>query len=379
MAVRDSYLFPTLEAGSSRVFNVWFRTADLTRCVEQGKDDTKPDFLFHTRELNRVIIVKEARPYREGFRYKFDNPIGTKLYFPYNFENIYEGGQSAFIDDPQIESILADHAGLILSNGSKEAAQDWAILKMLDEIPSLDPFLVKDKLEIEGVVANEFYFDISESECKAIKKHVSKEFRPIIKFAFPDSDKVDNRRSNVLVNKLWNTKDIDSLLPIVDAFNLPVDEASGIFSAWKGIMYYDYEFNRNISRWRECFKWLQNDATPTDFVDKNRKDLLVSIREIVRENYKVNWEELINLISSYQASYNTLFVKKKDPAPFVDFMANAVKTYWILGSRMSVINHCVAVWDSLTSGTFMRRLKYDPLYNLLDLKREMFEQSQQMA
>ena len=68
MAMRDSYLFPTLEAGSSRVFNVCSRTAQLRRSMTNGASAADTDFLFLARELNNVILVKEARPNRKSSR-----------------------------------------------------------------------------------------------------------------------------------------------------------------------------------------------------------------------------------------------------------------------------------------------------------------------
>ncbi len=251
MGMRDSYLFPTLEAGSSRVFNVCFHTSRLLRSIEPGADETKLDYLFKTSALNQVIFVKETRPSHTVAQYQPENPVGTKLYIPYNSERIYDGGKSVFIDDPEIERILKHHAGLDLRNGSEEANQDLYLIRMLDEIPSLDPFLVKDKFEIEGITANEIYFEIPETEWNSIRLHVSEKLKPIITFAFHDSEALERRRTSSLLDKLWNTKDIQALMPIIKAFGLPEDEASGIFSAWKGIMYYEHEYNRCLPSWKE--------------------------------------------------------------------------------------------------------------------------------
>ncbi len=372
MAIRDSYLFPTLEAGSSRVFNVCLRTAQLSRSRTNGADAAETDFLFLTRELNNVIFVKEARPSRKSSRYHYDQPIGTKLYFPYNCGRIYDGGKSVFIDDPQIRRILNHHAGLDIDDNSEDADRDLNLIRLLEELPSLEPFLVKDKLDIEGISANEVYFQISESEWKAIQTHVSEKLQPIISFAFPDSKDREKGRTRFLMKKLWNTKDIDALMPIMDAFNLPREEAGKIFSAWKGIMYYDFEYNRSLPNWRKNIAWMQQDAVPTDFVDREQRELLRELMDSVRGQYKEFWQDLQDIFSSYEEAYDKLFVLRQEPGPFIEFMRDAVKTYWILGSRMSAINHSAIVWDILTSGTFKRRIGYDQLYNLFEMQREIF-------
>jgi hypothetical protein len=373
MAIRDSYLFPTLEAGSSRVFNVCSRTSLLNQSIADGGEAEDLGFLFSTNELNNVILVKEARPSRKNSRYEFDHPIGTKLYFPYNCSRIYDGGKSVFIDDPQIRRILKHHAGLDFVYRSEDANRDLQLIQLLEDLPSLDPFLVKDKLDIEDVQANEIYFQISDTEWKAIQAHVSEKLKPIIAFAFRDSEELEKGRTLTLIRKLWNTKDIDSLLPIVDAFNLPREEASKIFSAWKGIMYYGYEYDRCLPRWKMNIEWMQQDAGPTDFVAPEHRVLLQELSNSVREQYREFWQDLRDIFSSYEEAYDKLFVQRQDPGPFVDFMRSAVKTYWVLGSRLSAINHSAIVWDILTSSFFKRRLKYDQLYNIFEMQHEIFD------
>lgn len=375
MAIQDSYLFPTLEAGSSRVFNVCYRTSVLLRSLEQGRDETQLNFLFKTRDLNNVVLLKEVRPSRRTSRYEHADSIGTKLYFPYNGERIYDGGKSVFLDDPQLERILQDHVGLDPHNRSEEASRDLSVIRMLDQIPSLDPFLVKDKLQIEGVEADEVYFEISAREWRAIQAHVSQKLKPIIAFAYRDSEALAGGRTTALLKKLWNTRDIDALMPIVKAFGLPGECASGIFTAWKGIMFYDYEYNRCLPCWKENLEWMQHHAAPTDFVDQRRRAELQELMEAVRAQYKDAWQRLKGIISAYHHSYDALFVRREDPGPFIDFMRHAVKTYWTIGAKMSAINHSVAVWDALTAGRFKRRLKYEQLYKLFELQREIFERS----
>ncbi len=395
MPILDSYLFPTLEAGPSRVFNICSRTRELVRASNadpkaQTTQDDMPDLmiasdsadhepLFRTDYLNRLIVVKEAQINRSIPRNGCKRTavatksVGTKLYFPYDTENIYGGGQSIFADSSKLESALADHAGLQDPNENEESARDLQIIECLDNVPSLDPFLVKDKLNIEGIQVNELYFNLPQEEWQDIQRFVTDKLKPIIEFVFPDNNNEHNRKAKILIKKLWNTKDISSLMPIVDAFDLPIDEASSIFSAWKGIMYYDYEYSRSIEDWKKCIEWLLNGPSPTDFVDYERRSFLLMLLQSVRQQYREAWKEVKTIMDSYNSSYDSLFVKRQSSKPFVDFMRNAVKSYWILGSRMSAIHHSVSVWEILTSDWPARRLKYDQLFNLLDIQNQIFE------
>ena len=375
MGIQDRYLYPTFEAGSSRVFNICARTAQLNRMSRESDEKDPPKHLFNTRDLNLSVLVKEVRSDPGALHYTYHKPVGTKIYLPYNPDRIYDGGKSAFFDDPRIDHILLDHTGIDMSSSNAKIKEDLGMIRLLDEIPSLDPFLVKDKLRTEGIPANDFYFDISESEWRAIQTHVSNKLQPIIDFAFKDCEDLQRSRTLTFVNKLWDAKDIDSLMPIVRAFNLPVEEASGIFAAWKGIMYYDYEYSRCQGEWQSYNEWLEDGTVPLDFVEAERRELLSDLLGSVIHNFESSWYELRDVFSSYDAAYETLFVQRKDAAPFIEFMRSAVRSYWILGTKMSAINHCVSVWDTLSAHSFKRRLKYEQLFTLLDLQREIFDHS----
>lgn len=373
--MRENHLFPALDAGSSRVFNVCARTAELIREAGPDANEDDLDLLFRTRELNRIVLIKEARTDRNSAPFQFGHPVGTKLYLPYNPDRIFDGGKSAFLDDPRIEEILLDHVGLDRTRNADDVKRDMGLVQLLDEVPSLDPFLLKDKLDTEGIKANELYFQIEESEAKAIRSYFAEKMRPIISFAFEGSEDLQKGRTNALVGKLWNTKDIDSLRPIVEAFNLPEREASSIFAAWKGILYYDYEYKQAIPYWKEHAQWMQQNAEPVDFAGPERRELLDSLIDDVWRRYEEARRDLTELFLDYEEAYDILFVRRKNATQFVEFMRNAVKAYWVLGSKMSAINHAATVWDMLTRQSFNRRLKYDQLYVLFDLQREILDKT----
>ena len=111
MVMRDSYLYPILDAGSSRVFNVCRHTSKLLLSVQPDDPTTKFDPLFKSDALNKSIIVKETRPSKIAF-HKYNQPMGSKIYFPYDIENIYDGGRSLFIDEPKIDLILKENFGM---------------------------------------------------------------------------------------------------------------------------------------------------------------------------------------------------------------------------------------------------------------------------
>src|SRR5690349_18875954 len=82
------YLRPMLNAGSSRVFNC----NDVARKLEHREGEQNP-YLFKTPAMHHLVLVKEAMRYDDP-RHPKGLAIGTKLYVPYNRDEIYEGGRS---------------------------------------------------------------------------------------------------------------------------------------------------------------------------------------------------------------------------------------------------------------------------------------------
>ena len=371
--MRDSYLYPTLQTGASRVFNVCKRTLDLQRADDGEETASDIDYFFKVPELNKSIILKEARTNKKTVMYNFQNPIGTKIYFPFDCDKIYDGGKSLFSDDPQLMPMLRDHAGLDPERREEDTARDLALLSILQDIPALDPFLIKDKVQIEGLKVNEAYLDITHENWVRICKHVSGKLSPIIKFVFEDADGLNDRRAANLLSKLWNTKDIDALMPIVKTFRLPVEEASQIFASWKGVMYFEYVYERSLPGWKEYAKWLKHDVQCVDHIDRNQKALLKSVYGLVSEEIGTNWIELRKIFEKYDNAYDLLFIKRETPGPFIEFMKDAVETYWFLGTKLSVISHCVSVWKILTPKEGTENFTYDKLYNLLETQNRILQ------
>src|SRR6202008_3205750 len=108
-----------------------------------------------------LVVMKEALRYDEP-RHPRGLPIASKLYVPYNAADIYEGGRSIFFHSPNLLQVFHEQFGVDNSFASAaDLDHDLRIFQILDELPSLDGFLMHDALVLEGIEANEAYFDVS--------------------------------------------------------------------------------------------------------------------------------------------------------------------------------------------------------------------------
>lgn len=360
---RSSYLSEELEAGASRVFNTLARSQEILK--EEGGGN---DLLFQTSALNKSVVIKEV-----ATASTFDGEAGrtlTKLFFPYNEAHPHEGGASIYVEDSLLERILREDYGFDRDRFPEAVARDRAILECFRNLPTLDPFLVKDKFQMEEIRANPAYLQIERREERAIQAHIMKRFRTMVDFAFGDEDAQTSRgeeRLKRLVRKLWNLDDLSELRPIVEALDLPQDQAAEILYSWKGILFYDFRARHMQKQVDNLLHYLRHHAKPVDAASRGQLQALAELRDSVLKELARNWAGANKTLQNYNTAYDHLFRHRKGPKPFIDFMRNARSHFWTLGQSLSRAEHGVELWrltmERIVDGD---GLHYDPLMELLN-------------
>lgn len=370
----DAFLRYTLDSGSARVFNCLKISNQIRKDPADGKEDgpTEPDLLFNFNELNDVIFIKEAAespvaasaglsPGMVSYR------VNTKLYFPYDSANIYTGGQSVFFTENTFLDTLKSHIGWDANLNPDDYASDLKILEILNSMPTLDPFLVRDKMEKEGVTCDRRYFAIQPEEWAEIQNHIRSKLEPMVLLALQgQGGKFGKGRDQVrkFIDKIWHADDLSDLVPLIEAFRLPVDKTEEIFYSWKGLAYYEFQYARSQTRIRQFAEWLATAAEPLDYAKPEQRTVLKEYRTAIKTKIKNGWSKSSRIFNEYNSSYDELFVKKGSPTPFATFMGNAPQYFWSLGDVITRIYQAVEVWDKLTHRQPSRRLKSDPLLDL---------------
>jgi hypothetical protein len=360
------YLKPMLNAGSSRVFNC----NDVARKLERREGEPNP-YLFKTPAMHHLVLVKEALRYDDP-RHPKGVAIGSKIYVPYNHDEIYEGGRSIFFHSPNLLQVFHEQFGVEQNEASSAALDhDMRIFRILDELPSLDGFLMRDALELEGLDANEAYFDVSPEERAAIQDFIRGKMEPLVRAAYGGQKPPANKVTQ-LIDAMWEAKDLAALEPLVVAFRFPKDEALAIFGAWKGINFYSFQYHRARQR-REAFAhWLKEDAMPKNLVTRDVLQVLEPIRRATVERLRGHWVDVDNALKQYDKLYGE-FVASANPGGFITFLRGAKAIYWQLGDSLSKIDHAINCWDVGTKGASSRRMAYEQLEAMLELLKKILE------
>lgn len=362
------HLATELNAGSSRVYH-----ADRLHRLVQDTGAGPDEFLFRHPELHRIIFIKQAL--QDGqYLPNRTNRIGTKLYFAFNEANAFEGGKSIFVGDQNFDDALAFQAGFDRRRGAEDYIRDRDIIQIIDQLPSLDPFLLKDRLLAEGIDPHPAYFEIGRDEWSRIRDHVMDRFRPIVEFAYSGLDAARTQaRLRSLVEKLWDAKDMDALGPVTKAMELEAEEAPAALHAWKGVIYYDHRMASLEAKIRHFAEWLNTTAEPIDLIPSANRKLVLEVRDGTRAVLRDRWRRARARLEEYNAAYRALFVDRQSPGPFIAFLGGASDVFAELGDSLSRLDHTHEVWRSITDRHGTKRLKYEPLHQVLSLTYRILE------
>lgn len=354
----NEYLKPMLDVGSPRVLNCNVMTKRIL-----AKDPNAKPF-FYCKPLNKLVLIKDTDPQSRT------SGIGTKIYLPFNENDIYEGGRTIFVHDPSAEQALIDNFG----SGAlpKELlAEDMRILKILDKLPSLDPFLLKDVFINEKIEMNSAYFEVAKELWDEIELYILQGFEPLAKAAFPDALSSDEM-ARKLIEKIWEGRDLEALKPLILAFRLPAGKELETFAAWKGIIFYGFERQRATPAMTEMTAWLQEVKIPLAAGSTIERNEIKTSLEATKVRIQEEWRAADKVLQEYQDSYDKMFKYRTGSADFLKFLQNSAKSYWTLGNSLGKVGHAIYCWNSMSKRFPNRKMAWDQLHEMLVLFAKIF-------
>ncbi len=127
-------------ASTSRVLNL---AALAARNAHNPDHERKPFFV--AASLNGAVIVRHRL--REQEREAFDRSrfTATKLIIPFERSDLGLGGRSVFVQERGWLDAFEE-----LRGEAPDLQRDVAVLEAIDELPSLDPFLLREHLRRRG-------------------------------------------------------------------------------------------------------------------------------------------------------------------------------------------------------------------------------------
>jgi hypothetical protein len=363
-----SQLCNVIESGRSVALDCYAIGGTIT-------DDDPVGRLFENDILNKSVILKR---YESAASDATGNvTVSTLVYFPYDFENVYDGGESINLNDKRFVTALAQK--IAQGEGSRELIErineDMPVLKLFESMHSLDPFLLRSKaeqLDMEDKF-HELYLAISQQEWEKIRGPIREKIYKLVTKALgslgkPGDNLVREEYVERFLMKIWLAKDIDGIESFIKAMQIAPEMAPSVFFAWKAVCYYQVRFNELIGELKKVFQWVGSDETcfPIDpmrlLPEEQRKIRMrrAALRTKMRNGY-IAANAVLNL---YDKSYDT-FVDEDKPQKFIDFLGNAEKSYLSLAAHVSVATHAVNLWN-LYVKQHGARMRYEQFIELFE-------------
>ena len=126
------------------------------------------------------------------------------------------------------------------------------MLEAIDELPSLDPFLLREHLKRRGFDISPSHFEISAPDLARMQRFVGSEIAKLIELAYRDAKGMEENTTR-LVEALLSARTDERLEPLRLTLRLEKENyKEGIF-AWKGFLYYKWVLNSLWANLRDVF------------------------------------------------------------------------------------------------------------------------------
>ncbi|CAL4867422.1 hypothetical protein MMA231_01675 [Asticcacaulis sp. MM231] len=328
-------------ASTSRVLNL----SHIFKTLKQEPDYHKHPF-FQDARLNRGIILKHTLRGNETGIFSQARRTATKIILPFDPEDLRSGGASIFVNEAGFERFCRE-----FFINSTNSVQDIELLRLLDGIPSLDPFLVREFLSRNGYKPAVCYLKISPADVQNMVAFAVSEIERLVKVAFGNGP--DTATAKFAGKVLSNEMDKD-LVPLQQTLRLnDASFSEGIFS-WRGFLYYKWRYLELRARMEKVIEGIMM-YRPRDFPEKAVESYLKESRpEICSSILKIT-EAIGRNLKIYDQAYGAL-VDRQEPAQFRQFLLDGPKLFYELGERVAILDHIGSFWAYRISGTKSGRI-----------------------
>ncbi|MDB5740166.1 MAG: hypothetical protein JWP16_1206 [Alphaproteobacteria bacterium] len=337
MAVDRSFrsLMSLSGASSSRVLNL---TAIGLAEAENAGHAARP--MFASRILNSAIVLKHRLRADEMDMFVSRRVLATKIIVPFEKTDLRAGGRSMFVDQRGFEEMLRDVGN---HNDETDFKRDVSVLRLMDRIPSLDPFLLREQLRGSGIDPDPSYFAISQADQQRMHNYAAGEISRLTAMASGKAGGIGDTSTARMVTALLSHQVNEKLEPLRATLNLQPDEFSeGVFS-WRGFIYYKWslvEFWPNLIRSLKELKMIM----PVGKADTEQRVFLSASKNEIVRGARTSSDAVRKIIAVYDDAYASL-IERQDPRMFRDFLLSAPQLFLEVGEKMGAMSHVTSFWQ----------------------------------
>lgn len=291
---------------------------------------------FRSRLLNHGIIVKHrVRPHERELLTK---PFATttKIMIPIDGSDLKLGARFLMMGQKDFELAAED----LLGEEIKPGRYDRQILELINGLPSLDPFLLREHLKRHGFEPARPFFAITDADVQRMYDFVRAEVMALVTLSAGSGGGA--QAASKLVDKLLSNAPDSGFEPLKETLRLSdKDYADGVF-CWRGFLYYKWvlaELTPKLGRVLGQILGTQprgpQTAETSAYIPAARERLQLAITGAV--------EGVQGMLAVYDNAYRSLTLDGK-PTAFRDFLLAAPQMFMALGEQCGAVQHILSFW-----------------------------------
>ncbi|WP_372781918.1 hypothetical protein [Phenylobacterium sp.] len=316
-------------ASTSRVLNL---------AVVSGRNAGNPEHLakplFKSPVLNGAVILKHRLRADEADLFESGSRTATKIIVPFDRSDLALGGRAVFVGERGWLPMLTE-----LRGGADDITRDVEILESIDQLPSLDPFLLREHIKRRGYEVSPTYFDISPADVDRMQRFVGGEIARLIELAYGGAG--SGGATGRLVEALLSSKTDERLEPLRLTLQLEGESyREGIF-CWKGFLYYKWVLNTLWPRLKEVLV----EVTRVRVEGPRERDVMIVIEE-TKVRLRNAMETQVKAVMGYLKAYDQVFQQLTDgnAIAFRDFLLKSPEMFMSLGEGAGTVSHVASFW-----------------------------------
>jgi hypothetical protein len=283
--------------------------------------------------VNRSFLLKHRTRSDEAYMFASPRAVATKMIVPFDRDDLRAGGRSIFVDQRGFTDALRQ-----VGNYNQQALErDLTVMRLLNAVPSLDPFLLREHLRNNKIEVAGCYFAISQGDQDRMHEFVTAEMSQLVALAGGGG-----ASSNRMVTAMLSNEVDEKLEPLRLTLGLTgQDFREGVFS-WRGFLYYKWSMARF---WPDVMGVLReiHAIRPTGAITPEQSAYLTQTRRDIIQMVRDNGNHVNKALAVYDSSFGEL-VSNQQPKTFRDFLLSAPYMFLELGEKLGAISHIVSLW-----------------------------------
>jgi hypothetical protein len=291
---------------------------------------------FQHRLLNHSLFVKHRVRPHEVELFARPKSSTTKILAPIDGSDLRLGARSLMVGQRDFDRM----AEQVFADALRPGQPDRILLELLDELPSLDPFLLREHLKRNGYRPAQNYFSISQADLDRMYDFVRGELMDLVSLVTGEASPA--AQAALLVEKLLSDSPEAGFAPLKATLKLSDQEYSNGVFAWRGFLYYKWVLDDISPRLGSVLVQVES-LQPRGPKDPEAAKYIPGARTRILADVAAACAKVTGLLQTYDTAYVAL-TKNGDPVTFRNFLLAAPSMFMSLGELLGAIQHVVSFW-----------------------------------